>query len=221
MGITVLKSRTCDTCKRAIVCGIGNRKEVICNHGDEDISVMFHAEGRLCAAYCKGYERSENSNNGLIDMSRAYELIRAGNAEFTLYSTKTHEAFSYKVVRKEKRSRASDGIDRVDGQGKVLVEGDKYIYWVSVHDGTGYGYAGTAWFNDRGNEYEFKPGKDSKIEASDVRIRSLLFVLNKLYKGEVPLHCEMYHRARCCACGSGLVGDKDIESGLCKKCRGT
>lgn len=98
-----------------------------------------------------------NSFESILSLEEALETLLKGRIEFVFHSTKTGEDFRYRLTDK----------------------GD--VHFVEVYEQDKYVYAGTIRQNDNDKRYRFYKGKTGTLEPSDVRIRSLVFVMDSLY----------------------------------------
>lgn len=203
MGISLINKKDCKKCDKALICGIDNI-EIECNSTDSIHKENFEKDGRYCAYYCKGYREASKEmvrQSGNIELNNALPYILAGNSEFILHSTKTNQDFYYKMKKKEK-----------------LDNKDEFIYFLNVKQGKDWSYAGVVWYDNNVNQFKFSKGVKGNIEGTDLNIRSLLFVINKLNNNELPQHCLVFHTGRCGVCGKKLTTPESILTGLGPSC---
>lgn len=196
------KIKDCKNCENSIVIGNKEAPIVKCNSMDYTTSKLFRDNGRYFAGQCKSYIETTKQRTGAISQDRALEFLLAGNSNFILYSTKTKEDYQFELIKQQSRDNK-----------------EKYIYFVSLVKPNEKIYAGIVIFDKEDNEYKFKQGQNGNIPSNELSIRSLIFVMNKLYKGENVGNLEVYHVGKCCYCGKNLGPLDNIESGKCKLCK--
>lgn len=138
---------------------------------------------------------------GKIEQSNALKFILAGKCEFVLHSTKTGDNFKFSMSKQQSK----DNIE-------------KYIYFLNVLNEGDKKYAGVVWFDDKTSEFRFSQGKKGQSDNKDLNIRSLIFVLNKLFKEETVQYLDVYHLGRCGKCGKKLTTPESILTGLGPTC---
>lgn len=209
MKINLNNSRDCKNCAYSEVYGDNDSPKITCNSTDSIHYNLFKKDGRFCATYCKGYKERSSKNveevrRGLIQLDRALMYMLAGKSEFILHSSKTNQDFTYRLTRKT---------------SKDSKEGDnKYIYFLNVKMGHQWVYAGVLWFDLENGNYRFAKGQKGQIDASDINIRSLLFVMNKLQINQIPMYCSVFHTGKCGLCGKKLTTPESILTGLGPSC---
>ena len=206
MKLNLNCTKDCINCARAEVYGDSISPNVTCTSSDSLHYKLFDKDGRFCAAYCKGYKERDAKEEcilrkGSIDLKIALKFMLAGKSEFVMHSNKTNQDFTYRLNRK------------ISQEDK-----DKFIYFVSTKMGTTWEYAGILWYDDKQDQYRFAQGKKGQVDASNIYIRSLIFVLNKLHKGGIPEHLTVYHTGSCGRCGKKLTTTESILTGLGPEC---
>ena len=68
------------------------------------------------------------------------------------------------------------------------------------------------------NEFRYSQGKNGKMQANSLEIRSLLFVLNKLLKEETVGNLEIYSVGKCGYCGKLIETADEFNTGIHTKC---
>lgn len=209
MRINLSNSKDCKNCERSEVYGDNNSPNITCNSTDSIHYNLFKKDGRFCATYCKGYKERENKDvtiarQGMIELSRALPYMLAGKSEFVMHSSKTNQDFTYRLTRKESKDSTDDN--------------NKYIYFLNIKMGHDWVYAGVLWYDYNTNTYKFATGKSGKVEPSDLNVRSLLFVMNKLQINEIPQYCTIFHTGKCGVCGKKLTTPESILTGLGPSC---
>lgn len=190
--------KDCSTCEHSLVLG----DTVDCNSDNFRDKQFFKKNGRYCAGNCQSYKKCNGSiQSGRIEQKDAISFILAGKAEFVLHSTKTNEDFKFVLTRKESINNK-----------------EEYIYFVNVMLSREKIYAGHIKFDNDKQEFYFMQGIKGKMPASDRTIRSLLLVINKLFKYEIVNNLEIFHMGKCGACGKKLTTPESILTGLGPTC---
>lgn len=192
----------CNTCKNSILFGNnGNIDAVICNSINTSDRKNFNEHGTKYGDFCVSYEYEARKivRKCRIEQSTALEVLLAGNSEFILHSTKTNEDFRFKLCKQKKKDNANE-----------------FIYFVNYWLNGEYVYAGLLWFTE--SEAKFSTGKNGKMPANSKEIKSLLFVINKLFNQETVQFLEIYHTGRCSKCGKKLTDLDSMLTGLGPTC---
>lgn len=197
MKLNIRNMKNCIDCEYAIIYGTKDAPIVNCGSKNSKCKDNFRIDGRCAAASCEGYVKNANTRQGIIDEINAYNFILAGQSNFILHSTKTNDDFRFKLDR---------------------VESKDIKYFVNVYDGKNKQYAGLMWFDDKACEFKYGKGKGN-VEQQDIRIRSLIFVLNKLYKNEKVQNLEVYHLGKCAVCGEDITDYREEQLGIHDKCK--
>lgn len=195
--MNLLNSKDCAKCINSIIYGNKDNYIIRCTSDNYDSKNLFEKDDRYCASYCKEYKQSTKKRSGIIKQENAIEFILAGNSEFILHSTKTNDDFRFLITANDRK---------------------EVLYFVNMIIGSQKIYAGYIKLNKETQEFDFKQGEKGKIQGNELSIRSLLFVLNKLNKGETVGNLEVYHVGKCGCCGKELYEQADIMIGLHKKC---
>jgi hypothetical protein len=144
----------------------------------------------------------------------------AGNARFTLVSTRTGARFTFRVRAKK------DSRDRVA------------CYFVSVLTGpdntSSYEFLGTIFATERvctgggsfGRQYstvparepKFSHGKKSRIGAGAPSAKAFAWWWARAARGTETPECEVWHLGRCGRCGRDLTVPESIACGLGPEC---
>lgn len=194
--------KDCINCSNATVYGSADSPSVECNSDDYVYYNNFKREGRRSAISCKGYCESKRiGRQGNITQDKALEFMLAGKAEFILHSTKTNDDFKFELTKKESRE-----------------DKDKFIYFLNVLNGYEKTYAGVVWFDNKTQEFKFSQGKKGNISPTEISIRSLMFVLNKLLRKEIVQYLDVFHVGKCGKCGKKLTTPESILTGLGPVC---
>lgn len=142
-----------------------------------------------------------NGCGRILNQEDALKFMLGGKSEFVLHSTKTNEDFKYYVTRKD------SSINNLD-----------YVYFVSIMDGNSKTYAGHVWYDKDKNSFFFSQGNKGNVSEKNLHIRSLIFVLNKMMRGEHVGNLEVFHVGRCGRCGKKLTTPESILTGLGPTC---
>lgn len=199
--MNLLKIKDCAKCKKALVYGRKDSLIIECNSVNSVDRDLFKDDGRCCAAYCSSFEKSDILNrNGAIPQEKALRFMLAGNAEFVLNSTKTNEDFMFRLTR-HKKSGTSDEL--------IFVNTTKASENI---------YCGTMWFDKKLKQFKYAQGKKGKMPGTSIDIRSLMFVLNKLYNKEHVNYLDIYSVGKCGCCGKPLETQSEINNGVHETC---
>lgn len=142
----------------------------------------------------------EALQGGNVAQEHALEFMLAGRSEFTLHSTKTGQDFRLRIDRSESRNDSN------------------YVYFVNDISSKERVYAGLLFFDSNLGEFQFRQGVKGKMSEKSLLVRSLLFVLNKLERGETVQHLEVYHVGKCGVCGKKLTDPISIATGIGPTC---
>lgn len=193
--------KDCANCINSTVYGSSDDLTVSCNSNDYVHKNLFNKDGRYCASSCSGFTEQGKIRGGHIAQDKALQFILAGKCEFILHSTKTGADFKFEMTKQEQRDNK-----------------DKFIYFLNVLHGYEKTYAGVVWFNEDTQEFKFSQGKKGQINANELNIRSLIFVLNKLFRNEAVQYLDVFHVGKCGACGKKLTTPESILTGLGPTC---
>jgi len=139
---------------------------------------------------------------GFLRNDLALQYMLAGNCTVTLVSKKTKAMITCKL-KKIKSKRA---------------DGNEFIYLLNVPDGSKSIYAGVVYFNASGDKFEFSTGVKGQVQESDIRVKSVLYVINKLLAEKYDLEVEVYHSGKCGRCNKKLTVPDSIVTGLGPEC---
>lgn len=192
----------CKNCKNSSICG----ESVQCESDNYFDREFFKKNGRYCANDCKSFEKRE-VRDGLINQKDALNFLLAGKSEFVLHSTKTNEDFKFTLTKKESFAKKESFTNK-----------EEYIYFVNIIIEREKIYAGHIKFDDKTELFIYTQGKRGQLAAEDRNIRSLMFVINKLFRCEIVGNLEIYHVGRCGRCGKKLTTPESILTGLGPTC---
>lgn len=184
MGIKVSDLYSCSTCINLSKTPTSAGLMAKCISSDKNCSELFNKKGILAAKRCKGYkcrnisdedyDDVEVTSNIQIELDEALDELLSGKCKFILHSTKTNDDFIYRIDKKE------------------LTTGNGYIYFVHIMEEDKFVYAGNILFIDKSKTYSYRQGKNGNYEASDVKIKSLVFVLNNLERQNYDMKLQVF-----------------------------
>ena len=195
------KLKDCSKCKHSISYGSKDSPTVKCNSENYDVRRQFEINGKHYASRCASYEEKGSVRDGFI-LDNYMDVILGGNSDFVLHSTKTNQDFEYRLKR-------------VDS----IIEGIDYLYYLNVKYGILDVYAGSIYYDNKEQEFKFSQGDNGKVDETDLSVRSLLFVLNKLVDKREVQYLELLHTGKCSVCGEDLIDEDDLRTGVHSKCR--
>lgn len=201
--MNLINIKDCSKCVNSLVYGNSDNMTIQCISDDYMAKELFDKDGRCCAKFCKCFTPSKKGRTGSIKQSNALEFLLAGNSDFILHSTKTNEDFRFMLSIQEAK----------DKQGE-------YIYFVNIVKATSKIYCGIIWFDKEAKEFKYAQGNKGQLPGTAVEIRSLLFVLNKLYNDDLVNFLEIYSVGKCGYCGKMIENSVDLEKGIHKDCIG-
>ncbi len=133
----------------------------------------------------------------------AKRFIFAGNARFTLTSTKTDTSFTFKM----NAPKDDDGIRFV----KVLNGPDNS--W----DGDWMHLGFVKMKEDGTPATDLIAGKKGRPDAPS--FKALSWTLAKLNRDNIPEALEIRHEGKCCKCGRALTVPESVDTGIGPECR--
>lgn len=168
----------------------------------KDCGLCEHYKNSVCTLGIEGeynncvrFKQRTAMNKWELNLESALRFMLAGNSEFVAMSGRTGRTFQYRLVRKTNQNNV--------------------MYWV-YSEGL---YLGVVYFDIDSNVYKFSQSLKGKLCKDDIRIASLLFILNKLYNHNYNINVKIYHLGNCGKCGVRLHMDKALRTGLCNLCR--
>lgn len=201
--MNLINIKDCSKCVNSLVYGNSADMMIQCISDDYIAKELFSKDGRCCAKFCSCYAPTKKSRNGEIKQSDALEFILAGNSDFILHSTKTNEDFRFMLSIHEHKDKANE-----------------YFYFVNLVKASEKIYCGLIWFDKEATEFKYAQGNKGQLPGTSVEIRSLLFVLNKLYNNDIVNFLEIYSIGKCGYCGKILETVEDTNKGIHKTCIG-
>ena len=207
MAIILDEIKTCKSCLNCITFGSEATSKSECNSKDYIHQNNFKEDGICAASYCNGYTAGSCSNKFKMNNEYILRYIRGGKAEFVLHSTKTNEDFTY-ITEK---------------QSNVTNTSWKELYYLNIIQDNTKKYAGILVRDNITSKYKFMQGKKGECDGSEIDIRSLVYVMNKLeeYKDDlskIDLKLIAYNNGICSKCGIKL-NEEEQQVGLCARCR--
>jgi hypothetical protein len=141
----------------------------------------------------------------LISAATAIKFMLAGNAYFTLRSTKTGTRYTYRVSQAEKNERYPDP-----------------AWFVSVLTGpentSDYQYAGLIRAGKTATTFAWT--QKSKLAYNAPSVEAFRWTFTRLAMGHLPSNVEIWHEGRCGRCGRMLTVPESITLGLGPECAG-
>ncbi len=157
--------------------------------------------GKSYATKCQDFRNKREPLNIQLDLKDSLRYMLAGNSEFTMLSINTGRKLRYRLEKKISNSNNTD-----------------YIYWINTESENGtLLYAGVLFFDHNDNQFKFGRGARGNLSYQDIRIVSLLFVLNKLYNSKFNLKLEITIPGKCGKCGK-LLEEDEYKRGICDRC---
>lgn len=184
MGLRISNLITCELCARY--------NDGVCSSHSEDAAKLFRVKKKDSAQSCPEFINSKETISGEIRLQEALRFMLAGESEFVLLSCKTNRKFRYKLDKKE-----------------------QFIYWLNTSESNGvFTYAGVLFFDENDNTFKFGKGARGNLTKDDLRVISLLYVLNHLVKNRFDMPLKIYHVGKCGRCGKKLTDPTSILTGL-------
>lgn len=213
MGMTIDNLIDCSECME-----FENGK---CNSIDINILKRFQLIGKSNAQKCTGFKRKLETNSGIVPNDIALRFMLAGNSNFVMESGRTGKRLVYRLTRKVKRQENGENGEKQireqsgNSENSGNSEFGNFIYWLNAGgQGGAMQYAGVIYFDHRENKFKFGKGYRGELTAQDIRVKSLLFVLNKFYNEENDINVTIYHVGKCGMCGRKLTDPTSIATGL-------
>lgn len=130
------------------------------------------------------------------------KFILAGNATFTLRSSRTGDRRTYKIQASE---------DKGDGKPTVW-----FVRTLTGPDNTAdYAYIGMI-----SNDLHFRTTKASRMGADSIPVKAFSWTLDKLTTIGTAPGVEVWHVGRCGRCGRELTVPESIACGFGPECAG-
>lgn len=156
MGIKISDLIDCTLCTNFI-----NDCCDYCNEAKE----QFMVYGKNSAKQCK-YFSNRTKISAVLDKKEALEYILGEDSDFILVSGKTGKRFRYRLEKRKSN----------------CYKKQQFIYWLIIEDDNEeLVYGGVIFFDENDNKFKFGKGARGNVINSDIRIISLLYVLNNLY----------------------------------------
>lgn len=193
---------------------------LVCKSEELVYQYNFREEGIYSANCCIGFREKKrkqieskeeirlstlnNLEGKVINNKDALPFILAGKSEFTIQSNNTGKQFAFKMSKQKSTASYEDS--------------SEFVYFVSVLQNEKSTYAGILLYNSKTSLFEYRRGSKGKIEVSDIRIKSLLYILNSLNIGKYDINVTIYHCGKCGRCGKKLTTPESILTGLGPSC---
>lgn len=142
-----------------------------------------------------------------LNRENMLSVLTAGKAEFSLQNEESKKHFTYVLVK----AKSDSGV-------KQNQEG-KQVYFVKVcRDYMEFQYAGVLIIEQEQGAKYFR-GRKGKINPDAESIKGLLWLINKLLRGqEIPEVMQVYHFGKCCRCGRTLTDPESVKLGVGPEC---
>lgn len=207
MAIILDEIKTCKSCKNCLTFGSSESSHAECNSKDYIHQKNFKEDNICAASYCNGYIEGHSTSKFVMKNECILNYIRGGHAEFIFHSTKTNEDFKYFT----------------DRQYKLTNAGWEELYYLSIMKDNRKVYAGILVKEKVTSKYNFLRGKKGECDTSELSIRSLIYVLNKLEENKdslnnIDLKLIAYNNGICSKCGAKL-NEEEQSIGLCENCK--
>lgn len=142
----------------------------------------------------------------LLDARSARDFALAGNARFTIVSTKTGARFTYRV-------RVNGGAPK---EGDPPPKGPWFVSVLTGADNDGdFTYLGTMFLDGA-----YRHGRKSRIGQDAPSAQAFAWFWRQVQAGTLPATVEAWHEGRCGRCGRALTVPESIASGLGPVCAG-
>jgi len=136
-----------------------------------------------------------------------YQFLLAGNAYFTVRSTKTGTRYTFRVNKPQPNDT-----------DKAYYGNQSTRYFVALLTGPentdDYTYLGMI----QGNQ--FRLTRASKMTANSGPVLAFKWVFEHAVRHQLPPQCECWHEGRCGRCGRMLTVPESIERGIGPDCAG-
>lgn len=195
--MNLLKIKDCSQCMHALVYGSSDNKTIECVSNNPESLKLFEDNDRCSAIYCKDFIPCKVKRSGSMDQNQMLKFMLAGDSEFILNSTKTGDDFRFKLKRADKNN----------------------MFFVNLVKASQKIYCGTMWFDKKTKEFKYSQGKKGNVSGNSVDIRSLLFIVNKLYNEQLVTNLEAYSIGKCGCCGKVLDTEEEMKSGIHNACK--
>lgn len=193
------EARDCYMCDNSYIDELTGR--VMCRAGYNE---YIEELGIKAAGYCEGYTSKINDRAGLLDNNKAIEFLLAGKSEFIAVSGRTGYKIKYKITRKESNKKDDNA--------------SEYVYFIKTVVDNQEVYAGILYYDNKEQIFKFSRGQKGKLDIHHINIKSLLYIINNLYRGNSKLNVRIYHMGRCGRCGRALTTPESILTGLGPEC---
>lgn len=199
MGLRISDLIDCELCAHY------SKDSEQCLIEDDRVTRQFNLTGIQTALTCPCFSNRQDKLKGEVDNADALKFMLAGMSEFILISGKTGKRLVYKLDKKES-NKSKDGEKQ-------------YVYWLNTAEKNGTMiYAGVLFFDSNDSKFKFGKGARGNLTNDDIRVKSILYVLNALQKGKTDINVTVMHTGKCGKCGKKLTDPESIAIGLGPKC---
>lgn len=174
---------------------------------------LYVAQGKSSAQTCPDFTNNRVALSGEIQNKDALRFMLAGCSEFIMISGKTGKRLHYRLDKKEAQNTKNDK----DQTNKTSEQ--KFIYWlnVGINNGT-LSYAGVLYFDSNDHRFKFGKGARGTLTPDDIRVKSILYVLNNFVNQKYDINVKIMHIGKCGKCGKKLTDPESIMIGLGPVC---
>lgn len=193
----------CNKCKQSVV----KYNKTFCGSVNGECQSLFKKYKTQAAEKCKSFKKIEITDYRKITLDRALEFMLAGQAEFKIVSGKTGKEFYYRIIKKK--------ANEYNGEFS-----NKFIYW--LYGGESFEsikYLGSIFYDKDSDELKFSKGLAGSGYRNSKIVISILYLLNKVYKGKFNTNIQIYHNNKCGKCGRQLTDVRSIITGLDINCK--
>lgn len=174
-----------------------------CTCSIEDIRKLYSLHGKQTAQNCTEFMNERTPLSSEIPHDKALVFMLAGCSEFIMVSGKTGTKLRY----------------RLDKKTSTRSDGNEFIYWLNTSNSNEtMTYAGVLFFDSNDNQFKFGKGARGKLTIGDIKVKSILYVLNNLYNNRFNINVKIYHVGKCGKCAKKLTDPVSILTGLGPKC---
>lgn len=198
MGLQISNLIDCSLC--------ANYKDDSCTCRIVEIENTFNKIGKQYAQKCAEFINERIPVSAEVKKENALQFILAGESEFVLISGKTGVKLRYKLDKKVVTSES-------------YKDQSEFIYWLNTSEKNGTMiYAGVLFFDTNSNSFKFGKGARGILQSTDIRVKSLIYVLNNLVNSNFSMNVTIMHVGKCGKCGKKLTDPSSILTGLGPVC---
>lgn len=190
----------CSRCQQAIMLF----DKIKCDSVSNECQELFKLKGKQAAKECPGYNSLGIGEYKQINANKALRFMLAGRAEFQIVSGKTGKRLFYKLNKK------------LNTQNKNSL----LSFWLlGGYTPSSIDYLGTVYFDYTKSQFDFFTGEIGKINKNNTLVKSIIYLLNKLYNKEYSVNIQILQNGNCGKCNKKLINVNEFESGLHESCK--